>query len=290
MTESRGPLSPGLSIVGTPIGNLSDLSDRGREALQSCDVIVCEDTRRSGRLLQQLGLAKRPFLVANEYTEGKATAAVIERIKGGQRVVLITDAGMPGVSDPGSGLIKGVIASGLAVDVVPGPTALISGLVLSGLPTTRFVFEGFLARRGQEREVQLGDIASQPRTTVFYESPKRVVRTLQDLAKVCGADRQVALARELTKLHEQVVRGTIEEVESHFADVAPRGEFVVIVAGRNAPPGASDEEIRTWLDEALRAGLSKRDAVSQVVERSGVAKNRVYHLMTADLVGPEALQ
>lgn len=269
-----------LRVVGTPLGNLGDFSERGKAALAECDVILCEDSRRSGRLVQQVGLPKRPFLVANEHTEQRIGEEVERRIAAGERFALISDAGMPGISDPGQRLIARLVAAGIAVDVVPGPTALVGALVLSGLNTDRFVFEGFLARKGKDRQAQLAEIAQQPRTTVFYESPKRVRATLNDLASVCGQSHPVALARELTKLHEQVVRGTVESVIAHFVEHEPRGEFVFVVGGCPAPEPLGDAELRELVLAELDAGASRRDAVASVVAQSGASKNRVYQLST----------
>lgn len=269
-----------LRVVGTPLGNLGDISERAKVALSACDVILCEDSRRSGRLLQQLGLAKRPFLVANEHTEHALSDEVVRRMQGGERFSLISDAGMPGISDPGERLIRAAISAGLPVEVVPGPTAVTSALVLSGIDTSKYVFEGFLARKGKDRQAQLRELAAQPRTTVFYESPKRVRSTLVDLETHCGSARQVALARELTKLHEQVVRGSVQEVAAHFADVDPRGEFVIVVAGCEPAADLDDAALTKLLAAAIAEGSSKRDAISAVVEQSGAAKNRVYRLAT----------
>lgn len=277
---TSSPRVGSLAIVGTPIGNLGDISERGRRALHEADVIICEDSRRSGRLLQQLGLPKRPFLVANEHNEASTAAQVVGRMQRGERFALITDAGMPAVSDPGQRLITAVVQSGGSIEVVPGPTAAVSALVLSGLATSRFVFEGFLARKGKDRVAQLNEMSEQPRTTVFYESPKRIRATLRDLIEVCGPDRLVALARELTKLHEQVVRGTLSEVSDHFADVEPRGEFVIVLSGRAPAAPATDDELLHALRAALAGGASTRDAVASVVASSGASKNRVYGLAT----------
>ncbi len=280
------PRSPGaLLVVGTPIGNLADFSERGKAALSSVDVIICEDTRRSGRLLQQLGLPKKPYIVANEHTEARVAAEVVRRIQAGERFALITDAGMPGVSDPGQRLIQQAISNGCLLEVVPGPTAVISALVLSGLSSSRFSFEGFLARKGKERATQLDEIAQSSRTVVFYESPKRIKATLRDLEQHCGAQHQVALARELTKLHEQVVRGSIAELIQHFSETEPRGEFVIVVAGREPAAEATDDELVVLLQAELDSGSSRRDAVMTVVASTGVGKNRVYRLLTDRVSG-----
>lgn len=272
-------MSGRLAIVGTPIGNLGDLSPRGREALTNADAIACEDTRRTGRLLQLAGLPKRPLLVSNEHTEHDRSAEIVDRIARGETIALVSDAGMPGVSDPGQRVVAAVAAAGLAIEVVPGPTAVVSALVASGIVDDRFVFEGFLERKGAVRTRQLGEIAAQPRTTVFYESPKRVAKTLRDLIDVCGPDRQAAVARELTKLHETVLRGSLGELAAEVDATTPKGEYVVVVAG--ATPAAverSDDELRAAVETAVEAGASRRDAVDQVAAATGVPRRRIYEL------------
>ncbi len=275
------PAAGRLLIVGTPIGNLGDLSPRAREALEAADVIACEDTRRTGRLLQLVGMPKRPLVVANEHTELSRVPDLIERLSLGETVALVSDAGMPGVSDPGQRLVAAVIAAGFRVEVVPGPTALTSALVLSGLSTDRFVFEGFLARKGHERVQQLAEIDRQPRTVVIYESPKRVLKTLNDLAVVCGGERRVAVARELTKLYEEVVRGTLVEVQKRLAETDPRGEYVIVLDGAGESAEITDDVLSIQLRERLEGGASRRDAVAEVMASTGASKRRVYDLALA---------
>lgn len=268
-----------LLVVGTPIGNLGDLSPRGREALATADVIACEDTRRTGRLLQLAGIPKRPLLVSNEHTEHDQSGQIVDRIAQGETVALVSDAGMPGVSDPGQRVVAAVAKAGLSIEIVPGPTAVIGALVASGLVNDRFVFEGFLDRKGATRAVQLEEIAAQQRTTVFYESPKRVAKTLSDLVAVCGADREVAVARELTKLHETVVRGTLAEVVDVIAASPPKGEYVIVVAG--AVPVSTvwtDDDLRAQVDALVASGKSRRDAVNQVAATTGALRRRIYDL------------
>ncbi|MGH9234973.1 MAG: 16S rRNA (cytidine(1402)-2'-O)-methyltransferase, partial [Acidimicrobiales bacterium] len=220
-----------LVLVGTPIGNLGDLSPRAAEVLAGADVVCCEDTRRTGKLLALAGIERRPFVVLNEHTEGREVPRVVERIERGQRVALVSDAGMPAISDPGERLVAAVVAAGLAVEVVPGPSAAVAALVVSGLPAGRFVFEGFLPRKGLARRQRLAGVAAEPRTTVLYEAPHRLARTLADLVEVCGAERRVAVAREITKLHEQVWRGTLAGAVAWVAEREPPGEIVLVLAG-----------------------------------------------------------
>lgn len=268
-----------LILVGTPIGNLGDLSPRGREALASADVIACEDTRRTGRLLQLAEIPKRPLMVANEHTEHARATEICDRIRAGERIALVSDAGMPGVSDPGQLVVAAVVDAGLTVEIVPGPTAAVSALVLSGIVGDRFVFEGFLARKGGERARQLAEIASQPRTTVLYESPKRVEKTLRDLAAVCGSERRVAVARELTKMHETVLRGGLAEMADLLGAGSPKGEFVIVLAGHHdQPTELSDEELRVMVDAEVAAGATRRDAVQTVADRTRLPRRRIYDL------------
>lgn len=200
-----------LVLVGTPIGNMGDLSPRAARELAAADVIACEDSRRTGRLLELAGLARRPMLVINDHTEGARTGEVLARLGSGERVAVVTDAGMPGISDPGERLVRAAAAAGFRVEVVPGPSALLAALVASGLPTGRFAFEGFLARKGSARRERLDELAGEQRTVVLFEAPHRLARTLADLAQAFGGDRRVAVCRELTKLHEEIWRGSLAE-------------------------------------------------------------------------------
>jgi 16S rRNA (cytidine1402-2'-O)-methyltransferase len=275
-------VSGALVLIGTPIGNLGDLSPRVGEELARADVVACEDTRRTGKLLAHLGLTVPALLVVNDHTEARAVRDVLARLDRGQRVAVVTDAGMPGISDPGERLVAAASAAGHAVEVVPGPSAALAGLVVSGLATGRFVFEGFLPRKGSGRSQRLEVIAAERRTVVLYEAPHRLVRTLADLAEVCGGDRRVALARELTKLHEEVWRGTRAAARARAEEVEPRGEYVVVLDGAPPPPEADDDDIRAALAEARAAGATTRDAVSSVAAQLGVPRRRVYDLAVGD--------
>jgi 16S rRNA (cytidine1402-2'-O)-methyltransferase len=272
-----------LVLVGTPIGNLGDLAPRAAEALARADVVCCEDTRRTGKLLSLAGIERRPFVVVNEHTEAREVPRVLDRLERGERVVLVSDAGMPGVSDPGERLVAAAVAAGHPVEVVPGPSAALAGLVVSGLPAGRFVFEGFLPRKGAARGERIAAVAVEPRTTVLYEAPHRLARTLADLADVdaCGPDRRVTIARELTKLHEQVWRGTLAEAVDWVAEREPPGEIVVVLAG--APPAAppGDAEIQDAVAAELAAGASARDAARAVAARLDVPRRRAYAIATA---------
>jgi 16S rRNA (cytidine1402-2'-O)-methyltransferase len=264
--------------VGTPIGNLGDLSPRAVEVLASADVVACEDTRRTGRLLAAAGVRARALLAVHDHNEAAQVGAIVGRLRAGEVVAVVTDAGTPGISDPGERLVRAASAAGIEVRVVPGPSAAITGLVASGLPTGRFVFEGFLPRKGSGRSERLAALAPERRTVVLYEAPHRLARTLADLAQACGGDRRVALARELTKLHEEVWRGTLAEAVERCATVAPRGEYVVVVEGAPEPEGVGDAEVAAAVAERLARGASRRDAVAEVADVLGVARRRVYDL------------
>ncbi|MGI9610298.1 MAG: 16S rRNA (cytidine(1402)-2'-O)-methyltransferase [Acidimicrobiia bacterium] len=271
-----------LTLVGTPLGNLGDITDRARESLGDADLVLCEDTRRTGGLISKLGLTSPPMLVANEHTEHGVVDRMLAALSEGKKVVLATDAGMPAISDPGARLIQAAADAGFEIDVAPGPTALIVGLVLSGLPTERFVFEGFLPRRGKDRAQRLGEIGRELRTVVLYEAPHRLVRTLEDLADVCGQDRMAAAARELTKMHQDVQRGTLNTLHAHFFDVPPKGEFVLIIGPISAAPAVrSDDDLVRLLKAEIDDGASTRDAVSLVSTLTGESKRRVYDLANA---------
>ena len=274
-----------LVLVGTPIGNLGDLTPRAVEALAAADLVCCEDTRRTGRLLQHAGIRARELRVVNDHTEDRAVADVLARIGRGETVAVVTDAGMPGISDPGEQLVAAAAAAGHIIEVVPGPSAAITALVASGLPAGRFVFEGFLPRKGSGRTQRLGVVAVERRTVVLYEAPHRVARTLSDLVAACGGDRRIVLARELTKLNEELWRGTLDDAVRHVEDVEPRGEYVLVLDGAPVPDELTDDDLLAALARAREAGASTRDAVAEVVADLGVAKRRVYALATEPPAG-----
>ncbi|HEU5083505.1 MAG TPA: 16S rRNA (cytidine(1402)-2'-O)-methyltransferase [Acidimicrobiales bacterium] len=266
-----------LVLVGTPIGNLGDLSPRAVEALTRADVVACEDTRRTGRLLAAAGIPRRDLAVVNDHTEARAAQQLVDRARAGDTVALVTDAGMPGVSDPGEDVVAAFVAADLPVEVVPGPTAATTALAASGLPTGRFVFEGFLPRKGSARAERLAVVAAEARTVVLYEAPHRAERTLADLREACGPERPVTIGRELTKLHEEWFRGDLAGACEWLAS-EPKGEFVIVLGGAEPPAEATDAELRAALDAELAGGASTRDAVTAVVARYGVPKRRVYDL------------
>lgn len=264
-----------LVLVGTPIGNLGDLAPRAIEALAAADAICCEDTRRTGRLLQHFGIERRPLVVVNDHTEAGAIAGVLERLARGEHVVVVSDAGMPGISDPGERLVRSCVEAGHVVEVVPGPSAAVTALVASGLPTGRWAFEGFLPRKGSGRAARVAELAAERRTTVLYEAPHRLARTLADLTAACGRDRRVVVARELTKLHEEVWRGTLAGALEWVAS-GVRGEVVLVLEGAPAPAPADDDALERAVQDRLDAGDTARDAAAHVAVALGVARRRAY--------------
>ncbi len=271
-------MTPALVIVATPIGNMGDLSPRAVEELATASLVCCEDTRRTGRLLSHAGVRAIALRRVDAHTEAAASVAVLELIAAGERVVLVSDSGTPGVSDPGRRLVAAVAEAGYEVVVVPGPTAVIAALVGSGFATDRFCFEGFLPRRGSERTSRLEQLAAEQRTCVLYESPKRIAATLADLVRCCGGERRAVVARELTKVHEEFVRGSLHELVEWSA-AEPKGEIVLLLEGAPAAPAPDDEAIVAALDLALERGLSSRDAAASVAAELGVSKRRAYDLL-----------
>ncbi len=269
---------PRLWLVATPIGNLADIAPRAVEVLSAVSFVACEDTRRTGLLLQRLGISGRQLVAMHEHNEAAVAAEIVRRLTAGETAAYITDAGMPAISDPGQRLVAAAAAAGIEVSAVPGPSAPVTALAISGLPTDRWVMEGFLPRKGKARRQRLDGIASEQRTVVLLESPKRLGTTLDDLAEACGADRPAVVVRELTKLHEEVARGTVAELAARFTE-PPRGEIVVVL-GPAIWQSPSDEQISAELTAELKAGSSARDAAAVVAERLGVARNRAYRLST----------
>ena len=267
-----------LVLVATPIGNLGDMTQRAIEALQSADIICCEDTRHSGKLLAHFGVTGKKLIVINEHTEYEAREEIVSLVTSGSTVALVTDAGTPGISDPGERLVVAIVEAGGNVTAVPGASALTMALVISGLPTSRFVFEGFLPRSGAERTDRLAMTTTESRTIVLYEAPHRLARTLSDLTTACGAMRRVVLARELTKLHEQIWRGTLQDANMLVAATEPRGEYVIIIEPAKPPTPPTDEELVAAIKAEIVKGVSRKDSAARVSARFGVAKRHVYEL------------
>jgi 16S rRNA (cytidine1402-2'-O)-methyltransferase len=270
-----------LTLVATPIGNLGDITPRAIDALRVADLVCCEDTRRTGLLLHHLGIEGKRYMVVNDHTEYEACEEIIGEVMNGKRVVLVTDAGTPGISDPGERLVRAALESGLEVDSAPGVSAVTMALAASGLSTERFVFEGFLPAKGGERAERLAQIGDERRTVVLYEAPHRVERTLQDLEVACGPRRLVVIARELTKVHEEFWRGPLHDAVRHVAQSGVRGEYVLVLEGAKPPGPATDDDIIDALRTAIADGSSKRDAAAKVAAMLGAPKRRVYELALA---------
>ena len=266
-----------LFLVSTPIGNLSDLSKRAIETLETVDFIACEDTRRTGQLLNLLGLEAKKMIRVDDHTEFKKKSEIVENIKNGFNVALVSDAGTPGISDPGEELVRTVIENGFKVSVVPGASSVLAALVVSGMSMKRWVMEGFIPRKGKEREEILKELAVEERTIILFESPKRLPETLQDLQKYLGEDRLVSIARELTKLHEEVWRGSLNRAVDHY-ETSPKGEVVIVIEGSTHETVIPDELIVKTLREAKDLGLSARDASNQASKQLNVSRGRAYKL------------
>ncbi len=269
-------MSGKLYLVGTPIGNLGDISGRCAETLAAVDFIAAEDTRVSRKLLNHLDIHK-PLVSYYEHNSRESGARIVERILAGESCALVTDAGMPAISDPGEVLVRRCAEAGVEVVGVPGPSAVVTALALSGLPTGRFTFEGFLSVTRKTRLEHLASLREEKRTMVFYEAPHKLLQTLKDLAGTFGEDRPVALCREMTKLHEEVRRTTLGEACAWYEGNEARGEFVLVVGGAPENTAGSDPEaaLRKALELAA-AGLSARDAVRQAAEEAGVSRSALY--------------
>jgi 16S rRNA (cytidine1402-2'-O)-methyltransferase len=267
-----------LHVVATPIGNLEDITYRAVRVLREADVIAAEDTRRSGHLLRHLGIEPRRIVSFFEGNEAERTEELAAELAGGARVALVTDAGTPGISDPGQRLVARALEIGARVEVVPGPAAAVTALVASGLPAARFLFLGFPPRKPGARREMFARLRREPATLILYEAPDRVAETLADLAAALGADRPAAVARELTKLHEEVVRAGLGELAAAFAEPR-RGEHTLVVAGADE---AAAEEPEVDLESSVRAlleqGLGPKDVAARLVARTGVARRRIYQL------------
>lgn len=268
-----------IILAATPIGNLGDASTRLREALENATLIAAEDTRETISLLRALGVENRPRLVALHDHNEKAAAAEIVEAARDDDVLLVSDAGMPGVSDPGFGVVERARAEGVDVTVIPGPSAVVTALVLSGLPTDRFAFDGFLPRKRGERIRMIESIAAEQRTVIVFESPHRIVAALEDLETVLGPERRIAVCRELTKLHEEVLHGTVANVREAVGE-GVRGEIVIVIDG--AKEQAADEETAVERMLALiESGTRVKDAAAEIAEHTGLSKKTLYDAAVA---------
>ncbi|MBE6958646.1 MAG: 16S rRNA (cytidine(1402)-2'-O)-methyltransferase [Ruminococcaceae bacterium] len=266
-----------LYLVPTPIGNLGDISLRCRETLEQADFIAAEDTRVSLKLLNHLGIKKS---LVSYFEHNKATKGdlIVQRILAGETCALVSDAGSPAISDPGEELVKQCAEAGITVCAIPGPCAAITALSISGQSTGRFCFEGFLSTAKKSRKEHLDSLAAETRTMIFYEAPHKLLSTLEDMAAVFGADRPISLCRELTKLHEEVVRTTLGEAVDKYTDTPPKGEFVLVVAGATVTEkeSATPADAAARVAELMAEGLSRKDAIKQTAKELNLPKNVVY--------------
>lgn len=271
-----------LYVVGTPIGNLGDFSPRAAETLAQADFIAAEDTRVTQKLLSHLGLHK-PLLSYFEHNKLSRGETILARLRAGETCALVSDAGMPAVSDPGETLIAACAAEDIPVYVVPGPTAAVSALAVSGLPTGRFTFEGFLSMNKRSRREHLAQVEQETRTMIFYEAPHKLRRTLGDLEKVFGKERRIAVVRELTKIHEEVWRTTLGEAAAHYREQEPRGEYVLVVAGAEAPAREEAYTLEEGVERArelIEEGSSASEAAKQAAKETGLHKGEIYRALT----------
>jgi len=274
-------MSGKLYIVGTPIGNLRDITIRALDTLKECDMVAAEDTRVTLKLLNHFEI-KKPLISYHKYNEKDKSADILELAKEGKNIALVSDAGMPGISDPGSILIERAVAEDVPFEVIPGATAVITALVYSALDTTSFTFRGFFPRENKEREALFADIENYKDTLIFYESPYRIVQTLQYIKDRLG-NRRIAICREITKLYESIFRGTVEEAYEFFNENSPKGEFVLVLEGKTLEE-IDREERATWehmtiedhIVMEMKQGHSKKEAIKLVAKARGMAKNDVY--------------
>ena len=272
-------MSAMLYLVPTPIGNLGDISARCRETLENADFIAAEDTRVTLKLLNHLGI-KKSLISYYEHNKAVQGSKIVERILAGETCALVSDAGSPAISDPGEDLVKQCASAGIPVCAIPGPCAAITALSISGQATGRFCFEGFLSTAKKSRREHLDSLKKEQRTMIFYEAPHKLLTTLTDMAEVFGGDRPISLCRELTKLHEEVVRTTLSEAVARYTETPPKGEFVLIVAGAPAEEkeAPSETDAAARVEQLIAQGLSRKDAVKQTAKELDLPKNVVYDI------------
>ena len=279
--EKNRVLPGTLYLVSTPIGNLADLSERAVKVLSEVDFVAAEDTRNSGLLLARVGI-NRPMISYFEHNKRERGEEIVARLAAGESCALVTDAGTPAVSDPGEDLVALCAARGIRVSAVPGPVASIVALTLSGLPTGRFCFEGFLPPVKSKRIARLQELAGEERTLLFHEAPHKLARTLEDLCAVFGGDRKIAVCRELTKLNEEITRTTLSEAAAYYKTNAPRGEFVLVVAGAPERARKAEKTDLPIAEQVLlyeKEGLSRKEAIKRVAHDRALPKNEVYKMM-----------
>lgn len=267
-----------LILAATPLGNILDASPRLKETLEQADLIAAEDTRRAKRLFADLNLdIKAPVISLFEENEIEKIPDIIEKLKSGLKVVVISDAGTPAISDPGYRLVTKAIEENISITVIPGPSAVLSALVLSGLPTDRFSFEGFIARKGKERTEILNNLNTQSRTMVIFESPRRTLQTLQDIQEIVGDDRKAAVVREISKTYEEVIRGSLKELVTWANSKEVLGEITLVIAGvENTGKKEVDEQAIGEVKQLIAAGSSFKDAVQEVSTQRGLSRRELY--------------
>ena len=278
-TKAAEPLAPGtLYLVGTPIGNLEDITFRALRVLKQADVIAAEDTRHTGKLLQHFQI-KTPQISYHDHNTQQRIPQLINRLEKGEAIALVTDAGMPGISDPGYELVCACVEANITVVPIPGPSAVVAAVAAAGLPCDRFTFEGFLPVKGKARKARIEALKTEERTAVFYESPHRILKTLTELETALGSEREVAIARELTKRYEEFWRGTVKGAIAHYKHTPPKGEFTLLISP--APPRSlslSTEAIITELKTLLAQGQSRTEASRNLAKRSDRSKREIYQL------------
>ena len=271
-----------LYVVGTPIGNLGDFSERGKETLEQADFIAAEDTRVTMKLLNRFGI-KKPLISYFEHNKLSHGEMILSRLRGGESCALVSDAGMPAVSDPGETLVAACAEAGIPIYVVPGPTAAISALVVSGLPTGRFTFEGFLSMNKRSRSEHLRAVEQETRTMIFYEAPHKLRKTLSDFEKLFGPERKIAVVRELTKVHEEVWRTDLHTAAAHYREHEPKGEFVLVIAGAEPPAPPEEYSLEDAVElarEKMAQGVSASDAAKEAAKETGLKKGDIYRLLS----------
>lgn len=271
-----------LYLVGTPIGNLEDMTFRAIETLKKVDLIAAEDTRHTGKLLQYFKI-ETPQISYHDHNHQSRLQTLLNHLNQGKDLALVTDAGMPGISDPGSELVQACLTEEIGVIPIPGVTALITALVASGLPTDRFIFEGFLSTKNKERQARLQALQSEPRTILLYEAPHRLLETITALAEVLGPERSLVTARELTKLHEDFWYGTLGGAIEHYTQISPKGEFTLVVSGQINGDRAipSDATLKIELEQLLEQGMSRSQASRHLAELTKVPRRHIYQLALA---------
>lgn len=278
MIQEKNAIRGGmLYLVATPIGNLADLSERAVKVLSEVDLIAAEDTRNSAKLLNILGI-KKPMVSYHDHNRRERGEELCQRLADGESIALITDAGTPGISDPGEDMVALCAERGLPVTLIPGACAGICALVLSGLPTGKFVFEGFLPPKSSDRRARLRELSGEKRTVIFHEAPHKLASALTDMAEIFGDSRRIALCRELTKLNEEIVRTTLGAARDHYSKNDPRGEFVLVVEGASGEdkPFWAELDERGHVEHYISLGMSKNDAIKAAARDRGVPKNEVY--------------